>query len=516
VAQLEARLDGIEEVEGSNPFGSTKFFGNPPVESTHNLSRMRHCHRAGDDYNRRLMPRITFLGAAGTVTGSKYLVEANGKRLLIDCGLFQGTDELTQRNWQRCPQDPATIDFVVLTHAHLDHTGYLPRLVSDGFRGPIFANAATQELCSLLLPDSAHLMEEDAEHATTHGYSSHKPALPLYTQEQALATLKRFTSMPRLGECRISPEFLIRSHDAGHILGSSSLELVITESGKNTTILFSGDVGRYDQPLLKDPEKPPRADFVLCESTYGDRDHPTTPPPDEALAEVINRVAHRGGVIVVPAFAVDRTQLLIYDIRQLERSKRIPVVPIYMDSPMAIDVTEIYRRHREDLKIGTLELQADSFSIPAVHVMRSPEQSKQINSVNTPAIIISASGMATGGRVLHHLEQRLPDSRNCVLLAGFQAQGTRGRALEDGAKSIQIHGQSVPVRAEVENLRQFSAHAGRSELMRWLRGIPAPPRQLFLVHGEPAAAQALGSAVQSELHWPVTLPNYLQSFDLNS
>jgi metallo-beta-lactamase family protein len=442
------------------------------------------------------MPRITFLGAAGTVTGSKYLVEANGKRLLIDCGLFQGTDELSQRNWQRLPQDPATINFVALTHAHLDHTGYLPRLVSDGFRGPIFANAATQELCGLLLPDSAHLMEEDADHATRHDYSSHKPALPLYTQEQVVATLKRFVSMPRLGECRISPEFLIRSHDAGHILGSSSLELVIAEGGKNTTILFSGDVGRYDQPLLKDPEKPPR--------------------PDEALAEVINRVAHRGGVIVVPAFAVDRTQLLIYDIRRLERSKRIPVLPIYMDSPMAIDVTDIYRRHPEDLKIGTQELQADSFSIPAVHVMRSPEQSKQINSVNTPAIIISASGMATGGRVLHHLEQRLPDSRNCVLLAGFQAQGTRGRALEEGAKSIQIHGQSVPVRAEVVNLRQFSAHAGRSELMRWLKGIPAPPRQLFLVHGEPTAAQALESAVQSELHWPVTLPNYLQSFNLNS
>jgi metallo-beta-lactamase family protein len=462
------------------------------------------------------MPRITFLGAAGTVTGSKYLIEANGKRLLVDCGLFQGERELTQRNWQQLPQDPSTIDMAVLTHAHLDHTGYLPRVVSDGFRGPIFANAATQELCALLLPDSAHLMEEDAEHSASHGYSSHKPPLPLYTQEQVVATLKQFASLPRLGECRLSPEFLIRAHDAGHILGSSSLELVVTEAGKNTTILFSGDVGRYDQPLLKDPEKPPAADFVLCESTYGDRDHPTQPPPDAALADVINRVAHRGGVIVVPAFAVDRTQLLLYDIRRLERSKRIPALPIYMDSPMAIDVTDIYRRHGEDLKIGTQELQSEAFSSPAVHVMRSPEQSKQINDVHTPAIIISASGMATGGRVLHHLAQRLPDARNCVLLAGFQAEGTRGRALEEGAKSIQIHGQNVPVRAEVVNLRQFSAHAGRSELMRWLKGIPAAPKQLFLVHGEPAAAKALESAVQSELHWPVTLPNYLQSFDLSS
>ena len=473
-----------------------------------------HCHGTAGDYNRRLMPKITFLGAAGTVTGSKYLVEASGKRLLVDCGLFQGGNELTQRNWQRLPQDPYTIDFVVLTHAHLDHTGYLPKLVNDGYRGPIFANAATQELCALLLPDSAHLMEEDAEHATRHSYSSHQPALPLYTQEEVVPTLKRFTSMPRLGECRLSPEFLIRSHDAGHILGSSSLELVITEGGKSTTILFSGDVGRYDQALLKDPERPPRADFVLCESTYGDRDHPAQPPPDAALAEVINRVAPRGGVIVIPAFAVDRTQLLIYDIRGLERSQRIPSLPIYMDSPMAIDVTDIYCRHVEDLKLSAEELRAKLFSVQGVHVMRSPEQSKQINDVHTPAIIISASGMATGGRVLHHLKQRLPDARNCVLLAGFQAEGTRGRALEEGAKAIGIHGETIPVRAEVVNLRQFSAHAGRSELMRWLAGIPAPPRQLFLVHGEPAAAKALESAVQSELHWPVTLPNYLQSFDL--
>jgi metallo-beta-lactamase family protein len=476
---------------------------------------MRHCHGAAGDYNKRFMPQITFLGAAGTVTGSKYLVEANGKRLLLDCGLFQGTRELTQRNWQRLAQDPATIDFIVLTHAHLDHTGYLPRLVSDGYRGPIFANTATQELCALLLPDSAHLMEEDADNANRHGYSSHKPALPLYTQEEVVATLKQFKPLPQLGECRLSPEFLIRSHDAGHILGSSSLELVITEAGKNTTILFSGDIGRYDQPLLKDPEKPPRADYVLCESTYGDRDHPTQPPPDEALAEVVNRVARRGGVIVVPAFAVDRTQLLIYDLRRLENSRRIPRLPIYMDSPMAIGVTDIYRRHREDLKLSAEELKGDPFAMQTVHVMLTREQSKQINNVHTPAIIISASGMATGGRVLHHLEQRLPDPRNCVLLAGFQAEGTRGRALEEGAKSIQLFGKDVPVQAEVVNLRQFSAHAGRSELMRWLAGIPAPPRQLFLVHGEPAAAQALQSAVQSELHWLVTLPNYLQSFDLS-
>jgi len=462
------------------------------------------------------MPRITFLGAAGTVTGSKYLVEPNDKRLLVDCGLFQGSGELNQRNWQRLTIDPATINFVVLTHAHLDHTGYLPRLVDCGFRGPIFANAATQELCALLLPDSAHLMEEDAEHAARHGYSSHKPPLPLYTQEKVVGTLKQFTSLPRLGECRLSPEFLVRSHDAGHILGSSSLELVVTEAGKDTTILFSGDLGRYDQALMKDPEKPARADYVLCESTYGDRDHPMTPPPDAALAEVINRVAQRGGVIVVPAFAVDRTQLLIYYIRRLENEKRIPCLPIYMDSPMAIDVTDIYRRHEEDIKLSPEQLREDPFAVSTVHVMRTQEQSRQINSVHTPAIIISASGMATGGRVLHHLEQRLPDAKNCVLLAGFQAEGTRGRALEEGAKSIQMFGKDVPVRREVGNLTQFSAHAGRSELLRWLSAMPGPPRQLFLVHGEPAAAQALGTAVQSQMRWNVTVPNYLQSFDLSA
>jgi metallo-beta-lactamase family protein len=460
------------------------------------------------------MPRITFLGAAGTVTGSKYLVEANQKRLLIDCGLFQGGQELSQRNWQNLPQAPGTIDWVVLTHAHLDHTGYLPRLVSSGFRGPIFANATTQELCALLLPDSAHLMEEDTDHAARHGYSAHKPPLPLYTQDQVVATLKLFSSLPRLGEFRISPEFLVRSHDAGHIIGSSSLELVITENGKSTTVLFSGDVGRYGQALLKDPEQPPRADVVLCESTYGDRDHPAEPPPDVALAEVINRVAQRNGVIVVPAFAVDRTQLLIYNIRQLEHSKRIPPLPIYMDSPMAIDVTEVYRRHGEDLKLSPDALRPDPFSVETLHIMRSPEQSKQINSIHTAAIIISASGMATGGRVLHHLKQRLPDPRNCVLLAGFQAEGTRGRALEEGAKLLDIHGEMVPVRAEVVNLRQFSAHAGRGELLRWLSGLPSAPRQVFMVHGEPAAAQALQSAVQSEFRWPTAVAKYLQSVEL--
>src|SRR5579862_622203 len=464
------------------------------------------------------MPQLTFLGAAGTVTGSKYLVEANGKRLLVDCGLFQGDTDLRQRNWAPLPQDPSTIDWVVLTHAHIDHTGYVPRLVRDGFRGPVFANAATKELCALLLPDSAHLMEEDAAHATIEGYSSHKPPLPLYTSDEALAALGRFREIPRLGEFRISPEFLVRSHNAGHIVGASSLELEISEGSQKITVLFSGDVGRYSQPILYDPEKAPRADVVLCESTYGDRDHPSDPPAEQALAEVINRVVKRGGVIVVPAFAVDRTQLLMYYVRKLEDANLIPQLPIYMDSPMAINVSDIYLRHPEDCQPQFQAGQAGQKTLSAenVHIMRSVEESKQINNVHTPAIIISASGMATGGRVMHHLAQRLPDARNCVLLAGFQAEGSGGRIMEEGAKFLKIHGQMVPVRAEVTNLRQFSAHAGQSELMRWLSGLPAPPRQLYLVHGEPAAATALQSTIQSKLGWRPTVAEYLKTIDLSA
>lgn len=463
------------------------------------------------------MPRLTFLGAAGTVTGSKYLVEANGKRLLVDCGLFQGGSELRQRNWTPLPHPPATIDWVVLTHAHIDHTGYVPRLVKDGFKGPVFADAATKELCALLLPDSAHLMEEDTAHAAKHGYSSHKPPLALYTEDEAAAALERFREIPRLGEFRISPEFLVRTHNAGHIVGASSLELEITEGGRKITVLFSGDLGRYGQPILYDPEKPPRADVVLCESTYGDCDHPSEPPPEDALAEVINRVAKRGGVIVVPAFAVDRTQLLMYYARKLEEANRIPRLPVYVDSPMAISVTDIYLKHQEDCQPQfKAEAGANALKASTLHTMRSVQESKQINDVHTPAVIISASGMATGGRVMHHLAQRLPDARNCVLLAGFQAEGSGGRLLEEGAKYLKIHGEIVPVRAEVVNLRQFSAHAGQSELLRWLSALPAPPRQLHLVHGEPAAAAALQAKIKSSLGWNVDVAQYLQTIDLSA
>jgi metallo-beta-lactamase family protein len=462
------------------------------------------------------MAKITFLGAAGTVTGSKYLVEAGGKRLLVDCGLFEGSKDLKQRNWEALPIDPATIDWVLLTHAHIDHTGYLPRLVHSGFRGPIYANAATRELCGLLLPDSAHLQEEDAGYAQKKGFSSHKPALPLYTVAEAQAALLQLKDIPSNDPFTISPAFSVRPHDAGHILGATWLELTITENGKQTLVVFSGDLGRYGQPILNDPEPPTRADFLLCESTYGDRDHEAGSIADE-LADIVNRTAKRGGAIVIPAFAVDRTQLLMYYLRQLEEAQRIPKLPFYVDSPMAINVTEMYVRHRadHDLKLSH-DASPDPLGLQNVHLARSVEDSKKINDVASPCIIVSASGMATGGRILHHLARRLPDSRSAVLLVGYQAEGTGGRALQDGAKYLRIYGQQVPVRAQVISLGQLSAHAGRSELLRWLSGFKTPPRQTFLVHGEPAALESFRGAITSQYKWPVTIPAYHQSFDLNS
>ena len=460
------------------------------------------------------MAKITFLGAAGTVTGSKYLIEAGGKRLLVDCGLFEGSKELIQRNWDRLRIDPATIDWVLLTHAHIDHTGYLPRLVSNGFRGPIYSNAATHELCELLLPDSAHLQEEDAQFVAKKGYSAHKPPLPLYTVPESQAALKQFREIPSNDAFAISPQFSVRPHDAGHILGATWLELTITENGKQTLVVFSGDLGRYDQPLLKDPEPPTRADFLLCESTYGDREHPSGSVQD-ALADVVNRTAKRGGAVVIPAFAVDRTQLLLYYLRQLEDQQRIPHLPVYVDSPMAINITEIYMRHRTDHDLKQ-QTEADPLNVHEVHMTRTVAESKAINDVVSPCIIISASGMITGGRIKHHLAKRLPDSRSTVLIVGYQAEGSGGRALLDGAKYLRIHNEQIPVRAEIVEIGELSAHAGRSELVRWLSGFQAPPRQTFMVHGEPSGLNGLRDAIAAQYRWPVTIPDYLQSFDLNT
>ena len=464
------------------------------------------------------MAKLSFLGAAGCVTGSKYLVEAAGKRLLIDCGIFQGTQDLKDRNWKPLPVDPATIDYAVLTHAHLDHTGWLPCLVRDGYRKPIFANPATIELTTLLLKDSAHLQEEDAERAQQKNWTKHATPRALYTSEEVEPVLKALKPMPRSGGFDISPEFHIESYDAGHILGSSSLVLTISESGKKTVILFSGDIGRYDQPILKDPVTPPaNADLLICESTYGDREH-AEGDPAELLAQVVNRVAKRGGSIIIPAFAIGRTQTFMYYLRQLEDQQRIPRLPVYVDSPMALSATDLYVKHKEDhdLEFSREESagKGDPLNVHQFHLTRTADESKAINKVTTPCIIVSASGMVSGGRVLHHLALRLPDARNAVILAGFQAEGTRGRALQEGAKTLSLYGQPVAVNAEIIELGQFSAHAGKSELLRWLAALPSPPKQTYLTHGEPSAAQALQSAIQEKFRWKAAVARYLETIEV--
>jgi metallo-beta-lactamase family protein len=464
------------------------------------------------------MAKLTFLGAAGCVTGSKYLVEAAGKKLLVDCGLFQGTDDLKERNWSPLPVDPKTIDYLVLTHAHLDHTGWLPVLVRNGYNRVIFANPATIELTGLLLKDSGHLQEEETQDAQKHKWSKHAEPRALYTSEDIDPVLQKLKPMPRSGGFDISPEFHIESYDAGHILGSSSLELTVSENGKKSVIVFSGDIGRYDQPILNDPRTPAtkQADLLLCESTYGDREHEAGDAL-QILGDVVNRVVKRGGSIVIPAFAIGRTQTFMYYLRQLENLQRIPKVPVYVDSPMALSATDLYLKHTEDHDVEFARDEkngGDPLNVHEFHLARSVEESKHINDVKTPCIIISASGMVTGGRVLHHLAHRLGDKRNCVILAGFQAQGTRGRALAEGAKSLSLFGQTVPVLAEIVELGQFSAHAGKSELLRWLTAFEAPPKQVYLTHGEPQAAQSLQQAIAVNFKWPASVARYLDSITI--
>jgi metallo-beta-lactamase family protein len=461
------------------------------------------------------MAKLTFLGAAGCVTGSKYLVEAAGKKLLVDCGLFQGTDDLKERNWKPLPVDPKSIDYLVLTHAHLDHTGWLPVLVRDGYSRPIFANPATIELAKLLLKDSGHLQEEETQDAQKHKWSKHPQPRALYTSEDIDPVLQKLKPIPRSGGFDISQEFHVDSYDAGHILGSCSLEVTITETGKKTVVVFSGDIGRYGQPIINDPKTPStkQIDMLLCESTYGDREHQTGDPL-QLLSDIVNRVVKRGGSIVIPAFAIGRTQMFMFYLRQLENLQRIPKVPVYVDSPMALSATDLYLKYKEDhdLEFARDEKNGgDPLNVHEFHLARSVEESKQINDVKTPCIIISASGMVTGGRVLHHLAHRLGDARNCVILGGFQAEGTRGRALQEGAKSLTLFGQTVPVLAEIVEMGQFSAHAGKSELQRWLTGLRVPPKQVYLTHGEPEAAQSLQQAIVANFKWPAAVARYLDT-----
>ena len=449
---------------------------------------------------------LSFLGGAGTVTGSKYLIDTGQHRILVDCGLFQGYKQLRERNWATFPVPPASIDAVVLTHAHLDHSGYLPALIRDGFAGRVISTHATKKLCELLLPDSGHLMEADARFANKYGFSKHKPALPLYNQGDALRALESFTTRPYGEPFPVVDGCTAQFRGAGHILGAATVEL----NYLGTRVVFSGDLGRYDDATMLGPQPVPRADFLIIESTYGNRLHDRT-PPEEALEEAIERTVRRGGSIIIPAFAVGRAQSLLYHLSQIRKRGRLTNVPIFLDSPMAQDASDIFCEHGEQRRLA--EQQCREACAIATYT-RDVEASKELDRDPMPKIIISASGMATGGRVLHHLKRYAPDRRNMILLAGFQAGGTRGAALKAGAHEIKIHGQYVPVRAEVASLDMFSAHADRDELMRWLGGFEEAPRRTFVTHGEPDASDALRHCITEKLGWEARVPEHGERVEL--
>jgi metallo-beta-lactamase family protein len=463
------------------------------------------------------MATIQFLGATGTVTGSKFVLEVGGNRAMIDCGLFQGLKELRERNWQPLPINPASIGWALITHAHIDHTGYLPRMVRDGFTGPIYTTSASADLMKIMLTDSGRLQEEDAEYANRKGFSKHKPAVPLYTEQDAVRALKQVLTVPYNEDVRLSKFMTARFIQSGHILGSGFIDFHIAESNQEPfKISFSGDIGRYDQPILNDPAPVDEADYLLIESTYGNRYHDPT-DPKERLAEIVNETAARGGKIIIPAFAVGRTQLLVYYLRELEDEGRIPVLPVAVDSPMGAEATRIYLKHKEDhdLDMKKIEnLKRNPLATRNFHLVQGRAGSKALDADAGPAIIISASGMATGGRVLHHLAHYLPDPRSAVIFVGYQPAGTRGRRLQDGEKEVKIHGQMVPVNAHIESISGLSAHADAAEIFRWLRGFKRPPRTTFIIHGEPDAAVALRGKIIKEFGWNVVVPTYKQVVEL--
>jgi metallo-beta-lactamase family protein len=444
--------------------------------------------------------KLSFYGATQTVTGSRYLVTCGPRRVLVDCGLFQGYKHLRLKNWSRLPFEAASVDAVLLTHAHLDHSGYLPLLVRNGFQGPIYATAATRELCGILLPDSGHLQEEQAQFANRHGFSKHSPALPLYTEKDAIACLKRFRTVAFDEPFELVTAVTARFSHVGHLLGAASILVACN----GTSVLFSGDVGRPSDLLMRPPAAPVRADYVVVESTYGDRVHAMQDPLLE-LRDVIRRTHQRGGIVLVPTFAVGRAQLLLWLIARLRAAGDIPDMPVYLDSPMAIDATEALGRFAAEHRLSA----QDSAALGSVATLvRTAEESKTLDRIRHPAIILSASGMATGGRVVHHLKVFAGDARNTVLFSGFQAGGTRGASMVAGAGALRIHGESVVVRAEVAQLQSASSHADADELIAWLRQLPAAPRQVFVTHGEPAASDALRQRIQAELGWQASVPEY--------
>ncbi|MEO6743154.1 MAG: MBL fold metallo-hydrolase [Caldimonas sp.] len=450
--------------------------------------------------------RLTFLGATGTVTGSRYLLEHDDKRLLIDCGLFQGLKQLRLRNWDNALLSGRGLDAVVLTHAHLDHSGFLPRLVHAGYAGQVVCTAATRDLCKLLLPDSGRLLEEEADYANRHGFSKHQPALPLYTEQQAWTALDRF-AVQRFDEgFEPLPGVRVVLRRAGHLLGAASVRV----EWDRRSLLFSGDLGRGNDLLMPPPALPEACDWIVIESTYGDRRHAEIDPLT-AIADVVNRTAARGGIVVVPAFAVGRAQALLYCLHTLKTERRIPDLPVFLNSPMAADATRVYAAHPGEHRLSREQYTA---VMGVARIVSSVEESKRLNDLRMPAIIVSASGMASGGRVLHHLKAFAPDHRNTLLFAGYQAAGTRGAAIVGGAPTVKIHGQYVPIRADVACLDAMSAHADREELLAWIGALPAPPQRVFVTHGEPVPADALRQAVEERHRWPCTVPEYRESVEL--
>jgi metallo-beta-lactamase family protein len=479
------------------------------------------------------MTSLTFLGAAQTVTGSKHLLRVNGRQVLFDCGLFQGKKELRERNWHNLPLDPASLDAVVLTHAHLDHSGYLPKLVAGGFKGRIFCTPGTLDLCRLVLPDAGRIQEEDARQANRHGYTKHQPALPLFTEVDALHALERLQPLGYERAIEIVPGLEVAFIPAGHLLGSAYARVTLVTptaadgtnavGGTDTAgrseyrlrILFGGDLGRYDRPVLRDPAPVAETDILLVESTYGDRQHEVD-DDGERLAEIVRRTALRGGKVIVPAFAIGRTEEVLYWIKRLEEQKRIPVLPVFVDSPMAVDALGFYANRRDELdaELGAAGRALSAFATARFQTVETPERSKELTASKMPSIVISASGMATGGRVLHHLKAALPDARNTVLFVGFQAEGTRGRQLVDGARAVRIHGTTVPVAATIERIDSMSAHADQREILRWLHGFTRPPRMTYLVHGESGPMATLKQVIETELGWPVHMPALGESVEL--
>lgn len=459
---------------------------------------------------------LTFYGAAGTVTGSKHLIRFDGEEILLDAGLFQGLKSLRLRNWEVPPFDPSRLAAVVLSHAHIDHSGYLPVLARSKFSGPVYCSPSTASLLDILLKDSAKLQEEDARYANKRGFSKHKPALPLYTGEDVRRLLSFVQPKAFHQKFKVTSSVSACLHYAGHILGASIVELLL--GSKNPLkVIFSGDLGRWNQPLIKDPELIEEADILILESTYGNREHPDN--AEEELARVINETAARKGALIIPAFAVGRTQELIWMIRKLEDEQKIPSLQVYVDSPMAVDVTALYEAYENEydavskaaLLRGEALLQTNKFSLISDYL-----DSKKINRIAGPVIIISSSGMMTGGRVLHHLESRIENTHTTVLLAGFQAAGTRGRLLKEGAESLRFHGKNVRVRAHVECIDGLSAHADQKDILRWLSGFRKPPRKTFIVHGEPESAQALRDRVAADLGWDVEVAEDSQTVSLGT